>query len=261
MRTLLSLAAIALAGCGSSASPGPAVEQYASEAAAIYCDFLEGCCAKAGTAFSRADCMKNKTAYYQFDVDGAKTAGATYDSTAAATCLAARKALVGQCLTEDNLLFSAGDSWQFEPSCGRLFAGTLAAGASCRSPYACALPDSGRAGCVEFSSGATCVQDRIVADGESCGDPVPVRTLCGAHSYCSAQRTCQPRSQPGGSCTGPTTCDHSICSGGKCAALATEGGSCAGPLACATGFVCAPGEICHAAPLSQIFTVVVCTAL
>jgi len=242
------LCGIALAGCGSSSSGGPASPQtFCNELATIEEQLYDRCTNGSG--------LPNDVLTIDMDCLGfaeAEAAGRmTYHSSQAQVCLGW---LEGLSCAQLNAYLSSQPylEWASLPaSCQEAVVGTVAEGGACDSILGyecvagdyCAITNSevcvlGGATCQAFAAaGGDCTSTQC-APGYSCQNDLCVAqafTILGVGGDCSASET---------------VCDTGLyCNGGTCAARGAAGTSCTSADQCLEGQRCPPSSGVCAAPL------------
>ncbi len=239
---------LAAAGCNQTTTAGPVpMEQFSSRTAQAFCGLASRCASYANLpglllASAGGDCQAQMTAYYENSVF------APYRDAIAAGHIVYRADLAGACL--DALGGATCDGLSTTPaSCGQVFEGTLADGASCTLAEECGPTST----CSNVSSGCgTCTH--VPQIGEACTNS------CDTGAYCDATTArCVAQIASGGACNPE---DNNTCADGL-SCMPTAGdpqqGTCsARPIVgvgesctdarCQDGLICAVGTnaVCRA---------------
>jgi hypothetical protein len=254
------------------------IRRFSDGYARAACDGMDKCCGANNVAFDGATCV-TKTAKLEREMAVASVGtgdGLSFDSTAAADCIAHRRAETLSCGE-----MSPEDMERTALACERVFSKKLPEGAKCAARSDCALVAGKRIYCESGSGSETqvCVAVTPPRRGDGCEAGAGfAHAPCGEpedHLRCDeVTHTCQPLLSKGAMCTqtgecgGDTFCalpvgasdgaeasDGGQAAPGHCEALRPAGGAChgAGDPGCSAATYCdgdhcvarkAPGTAC-----------------
>jgi len=210
--------ALAVAGCGGGGGSTASIS-----VTDFWTQLLDADCARAaqcGGYSDKAACIASRTAGIPQVMADLDTGKRTFDGAAASQCLAFLRTFVTAPCT-----FSGQSAIPTDPSCTRMFKGTVAAGGACS--------DGGQ--CVSGSCAVTsCDGGCCMGTCDPVSDPIAIGGACMSIGGCVSGAYCN-----GATDTTAGTCAAQVASGQPCDA-ATFG-------ACAVGLICAGGT-CGPAP-------------
>ena len=214
----------------SPAPPDQSVSDFCSDYAKAICQISSGVC-----NFEAAPCITFQTDQCTTNVAAAQTATRMYNQPNGKACIDALNAAYGQNGGNPSTIDSA-TLLMVEAKCNKVVVGDVASDKACAGDNDC----SGDLICAPLlgQSGSVCASVTKKNLGDICGDP---GDQCQGSSYCAAQTGAAPQcvaTPPvGGTCSSTIPCGASNrCVGGKCAARADLGATCATNDDCTSGF-------------------------
>ena len=220
-------------------------QDYATAYAKAVCDSMAPCCMANGLTFDKGQCELGGAGFVQGGNDNAKKLNAQFDQKSADDCVAAVRALAGQCKT------GADDPVATFP-CKRIWSGTKMPGAACQNAFECTAgagyPACTNNVCVVMTGGAKI--------GDTCAGSATTLADCNqAGLQCDAlgSKTCIAQTAIGMNCGALTTCAKgAYCDMGKCAAQLAMGTACTADGACSSGLClngkCAANDLASSKP-------------